>query len=185
MENNNSENNAFESSIEKKPRRRNWPSIICLILAIPLIVFDLLMILPVSVPRAAGYQTFFITTGSMDPVIPTGSLAYFKSTDPASVKVGEVIAYLNNDGIIVVHRVKKNEPDKGYLFCKGDNNYFIDQDRILYENVLGIYGGFIPGVGKLMYFMHSPVGKILLAVIGASAGVLIVISIILHRQGKK
>lgn len=162
-----------------KPRR-NWPSIICLIIGILLLVFDLVLILPVYIPRAMGYQTFFITTGSMDPVIPTGSIAYFKAADPATLQPGEVIAYTNSDGIVVVHRVKNNVPEEQYLQAKGDNNRILDRDRISYDHVHGVYGGFIPGVGKLMYFMHSAVGKILMIIIAAAGVILIVLSIVLR-----
>lgn len=186
MDNNLQDTPISEASTAAAAKRpRNWPAFFCLLFGILLLVFDLLMILPIYLPRAFGYQAFFITTGSMDPVIPTGSIAFFKATDPAKLQVGEVIAYTNSDGIVVVHRVKNNEPELGYLFCKGDNNKFIDRDKITYDKVHGIYGGFVPGIGELMYFMHSPVGKILMIIAGVTGGILILISIILRLRRRR
>lgn len=159
--------------------RRNWPFVLCLVIGILLLVFDLVLILPVYIPRSMGYQTFFITTGSMDPVIPTGSIAYFKAADPATLQPGEVIAYTNSDGIVVVHRIKTNVPEQKYLQAKGDNNKVLDRDRITYDHVHGIYAGFIPGIGKLMYFMHSAVGRILQIIIAVAGAVLVVPSAVI------
>lgn len=178
------QNTLSETPFQVKSRK-SVPAIICLILGLCLLLFDLLVILPVYVPMAMGYRTFFITTGSMDPVIPTGSIAYFKYADPSSLLPGEVIAYTNSDGIVVVHRIKNNVPEERYVQAKGDNNKVLDRDRISYDRVHGIYGGFIPGIGKLMYFMHSIVGKILMITLAIFGVLLIVLAIVFHRLNRR
>lgn len=172
-----------EKFLSSKPRK-NRPAFFCLLIGILLLVFNLVMVLPIYLPRLAGYQAFFITTGSMDPAIPTGSIAYFRSADASALQPGEVIAYTSSDGIVVVHRVKSNNTDDGYLLAKGDNNKILDKDRIPYDHVHGVYAGFMPGVGKLMYFWHSPAGRIGMILIAAAGSVLICISIFLRKRSR-
>ena len=42
--------------------------------------------IPLTVPRAMGYQLYTVITGSMEPNVPVGSLVFVKNVDPAEIQ---------------------------------------------------------------------------------------------------
>ena len=62
-----------------------------------------------------GYTVFRITTGSMRPAYDTDTLILVKKTDPAEIKVGDVISFYSADpaldGAVNTHRVIAVEQD--------------------------------------------------------------------------
>ena len=58
-----------------------------------IIIAVIVCMIPLAVPKLLGYQTYDVVSGSMEPEIPIGSLVLVKSTDPAEVAAGDVIAF--------------------------------------------------------------------------------------------
>ncbi|MCL6604024.1 MAG: signal peptidase I [Paenibacillus sp.] len=66
----------------------------------------------------------------MYPFIQEGDLCFFRSYEPASVKIGDVLLFINDAGDLVCHRVigVRTESDltPALIICKGDTNLLPD-----------------------------------------------------------
>ena len=51
------------------------------------VVIGLLLVATMYVPRFWGIQTYVVTSGSMEPQIPVGSLVYVQKVDPLDIEV--------------------------------------------------------------------------------------------------
>lgn len=107
-------------------------------------------------PTAIGGSTRYVVTSgsSMEPRFHTGDLAIVR---PAGrYKVGEIVAYWSTLlHTVVLHRIHAIHGNT-YLF-KGDNNDFIDPTRPTRADLLGKLWLHIPGGGKWLNALHSPV----------------------------
>lgn len=104
------------------------------------------------VPRIFGTQPYIVLSGSMEPMIHTGSLVYIEALDH-DPEEGDVIAYVAADNLAVVHRVE-SVTDSGYIM-KGDANDIADVKIVRIENVLGQYAFSIPELGYVLSFIES------------------------------
>lgn len=121
--------------------------------------------------RIFGYRPFVVETGSMEPNLPTYSVAYVKSENAQNIRVNDIIAF-HIDETIVTHRVIEINSDEEYFVTKGDSNKSKDPVPVKYENCIGIIKFHIPCLGHLIKFVQTLKGKIFL-------GGIIVINIIL------
>ncbi|MGA7205770.1 MAG: signal peptidase I, partial [Specibacter sp.] len=66
-----------------------------------------LAIVMVVLPRVSGGTAYTVLTGSMEPVMPPGTLAVVRPVDPATLRTGDVITYQIKAGEpdVVTHRV--------------------------------------------------------------------------------
>lgn len=102
-------------------------------------------------PRLFGCQPYVVLSGSMEPLIHTGSLVYIDSRDK-DVQTDDIIAYERND-ISVVHRVIE-VTEEGYR-TKGDANSTRDMGKVTESQVLGKYLFSIPAAGYLLSWIGS------------------------------
>lgn len=95
----------------------------------------------------------------MEPLIHSGQEIKIKEiNDDGELKINDIILFENKDGEKILHRIKYiGEDIKGwYVFTKGDNNHFQDNDlrievgnlnfivpsKVRLENILGkVIGG--------------------------------------------
>lgn len=112
-------------------------------------------------PSFLGIQMFAVTSGSMEPIIPVGSVVYTKPIAFADIRAGDIITFhLEKRSIKVTHRVvEKNEILKS-LSTKGDANKEPDAHPVSYQNVDGIVRCAIPHLGRLAIFLNTIFGKI-------------------------
>ncbi len=84
--------------------------------------------------------TTFTDTNSMDPVLDIGSNGILKTPSTESdVKVGDVITYRSENGLIIHRIVKTGYDNEGwYAIAKGDNNPIEDAGKIRFSQVHGI-----------------------------------------------
>ena len=106
--------------------------------------------LAVLIPKLNGLKLYAVTSGSMAPAIPQGSLIL---VDPAqkTPHVGTVMTYRlkgKNTGMSVTHRVHEIRPD-GRLLMKGDANAMPDLNVISRDALEGTVVSAIPGMGFL------------------------------------
>lgn len=75
-------------------------------------------------PRILGFKTFVVTSGSMEPLYPVGSLLYVKKTNNNEIKVGDSITfYLDNERkIIATHQVYEIDKENKEFKTQGINN---------------------------------------------------------------
>ncbi len=93
-----------------------------------------------NIPNFMGYRLYRIETESMSPTFPVGSIILARSpSDPNSLKVGDVVTFINLDGDRVTHRIVRvsNTTDGKVAYrTKGDNpansmdNDLLTTDRI-------------------------------------------------------
>ncbi len=125
------------------------------------IIGVLLVLIPLSVPRLMGYQTYNVVSGSMEPEIPIGSLLLVKSIDPYEVKEDDVIAFYSN-ATVVSHRVVKNNTFDGKFITKGDANENEDLKDVDYTELIGIVEHHFPLLGAAGAYISTSSGKLLI-----------------------
>ena len=82
----------------------------CSALGTVLLTVLILACIPLTLPKAFGFQMYTVISGSMEPAIPTGSLVYVRYEEPDTIVKDDVIAFYSNnaDGSIITHRVVSN-----------------------------------------------------------------------------
>lgn len=102
-----------------------------------------------------GYSAFTVLTGSMEDVIPRGSLIITKQVEPESLKIGDDISYLAGEKTVITHRIvgiEDNFLDTGKpgFQTQGTVNKEPDELIVPSANI----------IGKVIYHNHTE-GKIL------------------------
>ena len=134
--------------------------------------------LALTVPGFFGYKPYIVLSGSMEPVIETGSIAYI-NTHKRDAKEGDIITYrLTGDemGGYVTHRVLAENPD-GTLTMKGDANEAEDLNHVDKQQVIGTYMCSIPKAG----FIYQKYGKQKIIVFAAMIIFLNILSVVFER----
>ena len=122
--------------------------------------------------RLAGFKTFTVMSGSMEPNYPVGSMIYVQPVDYQALKVGDVISYVaNDDKTIVTHRiaeikVDENDASVWRFQTKGDANAMADTKLVHYKNILGTPMIVIPYIGFIAHNIQQPPGIYITLVIG-------------------
>lgn len=101
------------------------------------------------VPKFVGIMPYIVESGSMEPQIHTGAVAFIDTHDK-NVAVGDVVTYqIGETGLkkYVTHRIVKEGPD-GYV-TKGDANEVEDANSVKQEQIVGTYRYSIPYAGRL------------------------------------
>ncbi len=99
-----------------------------------------------------------VVTGSMEPVIPTGSLVFVKKTDILSLAVGDIIMFRSDDPSVpqnapVSHAIVRIETDQSgrtMYITKGTANPIEDTYPVFAENIIGIVTYSSVWLGKLI-----------------------------------
>ena len=109
----------------------------------PIATFNLLILNTTFIPAV---KSFVITTSSMEPAIPKGSIVYTLSK--SSYKKGDVITFQQKGN--VSHRIVGEEVLGGatYYSTKGDANNISDSVLITDKNIYGKVFAVIPYVGE-------------------------------------
>jgi len=113
-------------------------------------------------PRPFGYPTFVVRSGSMSPVIPTGSVAVAKNVSADSLRVGDVVAFRPADaaveGPLLIHRIISIEEQDGQRVfrTKGDANGSPDPWELHLDGTGGKVVLAVPYVGYLLGLLSRP-----------------------------
>jgi signal peptidase len=102
------------------------------------------------VPRLLHWETVVILTGSMEPVLDAGGIAYVDtSVDATMLNAGDIVTFRRADGAIVTHRIIELRRDSaGVAYqTKGDANDAPDQQLVRPADVMGRVVVFVPEVG--------------------------------------
>ncbi len=120
-----------------------------------------------------GYELRVVKSGSMEPVIPTGSVVLIMPSE--TYAVGDVVTYHTGaaGSIPVTHRImKKTEGEQQtYYATKGDANEDMDPSPVSHPRVMGKVALHIPFIGYAIEFARTPLGFALL--IGIPAALII------------
>ena len=108
----------------------------------------------------AGYKPVVVYSGSMEPGLPVGTLAFVESVPAESVRVGDVITFgdPHQPGRLVTHRVVETaETDEGELAfrTKGDANLNRDPWAIALPDEAGRLAFDVPYVGYALWYAKT------------------------------
>ena len=98
-------------------------------------------------PRVFGIEPYIVMSGSMEPVITTGAVAFIDTHETDAI-VGDIITFTLENGETVTHRI--SDIEDGMYVTKGDTNDTEDPVHVDPDNVIGTYSFQIPKVGYLM-----------------------------------
>ena len=132
-------------------------------------------------PKAFGAGAYNVTSGSMEPNIPVGSLVIAGKTEADTLQTGDVIAF-NEDGTVITHRVVENDTVNRQITTKGDANNVEDFTPVSYENVIGKVDIHIPYIGAVLEGLSTVTGKIAMFCLLAG-GILLILAG--KRYGRK
>ena len=98
--------------------------------------------------RFLGYGVYVVTSGSMEPAIPIGSLIVAQAVRPESIQPGEVITYALPDRV-VTHRVESiGDRDGRVVFVtRGDANAVADPWVVQPDGDIGAVDASLPILG--------------------------------------
>ena len=93
----------------RRNRQKKSPvAAVCSVLGTLLLIIIVAAYLPITIPKAFGYEIYTVISGSMEPAIPTGSLVYVKYIQPEDMNP---IPYANYIG-----KVQLSVPKLGGIF---------------------------------------------------------------------
>ena len=129
-------------------------------------------------PITGNYKILVVQSGSMEPMIKTGSVVIVKPAD--NYQIDDVITFANkNRGKSTTHRIIKTETENGetYFITKGDANNAADNNKITEDKIIGKVLFSVPYAGYAVAAAKEPLGFTLLIIVPAGL-------IILEEIGK-
>ena len=156
-------------------RKKQIAAKVCSVIGTLLLLVAILVCIPLTLPRLAGYQIYHVISGSMEPAIPVESVVYVKDVAPADIQKKDVIAFHSvlGEEAIITHRVVLNNRVAGEIVTKGDANAKEDMEPVPYENVLGKVTLTVPVLGKILATIATIQGKV-------AVGSVILLALLLH-----
>jgi signal peptidase len=127
----------------------------------------------VTLPRVLNLQGVVVLTGSMEPALPVGSIAFVQKMGSENVAAGDVLTFYRPDvprKVLVTHRVVEVSSDRdGLLFrTRGDANNEVDDWVVRGPQVVGTVGTVLPRLGYVTDLVRGRNGFIaLMAIPGA------------------
>lgn len=126
------------------------------------------------IPMHGGWGTVTVVSGSMEPGIPLGSLLLIQ--EQSEYLPGEIIAYANNEGQSITHRIVSITD--GNVVARGDSNNVSDP-TFPESQIIGKVQFVLPSVGAVLLFMKQPL------VLGALALISFIVYILPNPHKKK
>lgn len=141
---------------------------ICSILSMILLIGLLVIAAALILPKFLGYKQFAVVSGSMEPNIHVGAIAYDKEVDPEKLIVGDIVTYQLSDGTMVTHRITAIDEANQTVTTKGDANDSEDAAPVAFNSIIGKCEFNIPYLGYITIYGKTPIG------IAVICGVLVV-----------
>ena len=138
-----------------------------------LVVLVVLLAVALVGVRLVGLEPYVILSGSMEPVYPVGSLVYVQRVDADRIAVGDPIAFvMNEDLVVAIHRVIGVDAAAQQFETKGDANDAPDAAPVHFNNLIGKPVLCIPKLGYVSDYLTNPPG---MYIGGAAALVLLLL----------
>lgn len=148
---------ADRTSSSRRPIKKGGMFIpaLCNVIGTLLLIVVIATSIPLAVPSIMGYEIYNVTSGSMEPTLPVGSVIYVKPIQPETVQPGDIIAFYV-DAVVVTHRVVENRFVEGEFVTKGDANEMEDFSNARYRDLVGVVKYHFPYLGNyLMIYSHQ------------------------------
>ena len=129
-----------------------------------LIIFVIIAIAPIAIPKAFGVQAFNVISGSMEPTISVGSIVYVRNVELEELSQGDVIAF-ESGASVVTHRIVEINTEDKLITTKGDANNTEDFNPVSYTNVIGRMIAHFPIYGTIVAWLTDTVGKLVAVVV--------------------
>ena len=156
-------NDVINKKIKDENRRKIIFRIVIYILIIPIIIYNISLIVfsiinKNETPCFFGIKTFVIVSGSMQPDLMIGDIVIVKNCDKNDINVGDIISYRSGQSVITHRIVEFIESDgqTGYI-TKGDNNNVKDNVVVKFEDIEGKYIGKISKLGNVVLFLKNKI----------------------------
>lgn len=114
-----------------------------------------------ELPKIFGVSQAIVITGSMEPEISAGDLLIFSERE--EYKLQDVVIFRQNDDY-VTHRIVEIT-DNGFI-TRGDANNTNDREILDPQLIEGKMMITIPGIGGMLSFLRTPLGILVLILIG-------------------
>ena len=118
-----------------------------------------------------GYTPLVVRSDSMQPTFAAGDLIFIHTCDTTTLKEGDIICFhtiIENQYALNTHRIESIEGTgaiRSYTTI-GDNNQGITDTHVISDgDIVGKYVGHIKGAGKVMDFISSSVGFLVVIVL--------------------
>jgi len=125
-------------------------------------------------PIHGNYKLLKVLSGSMEPIIRTGSVIMVKPVD--EYEIGDIITFdLSSSGAEpITHRIHdiKTRDEIVFYVTKGDANNAPDMREIEKENIMGKTILAIPFIGYAVDFIQKPIGLTIL-IVSLALGVMV------------
>lgn len=123
-----------------------------------------------QVASIAGFTPLTVASDSMAPTFRAGDLIFIRKCDTKALKEGDIITFhaiINNEYALNTHRIAEIQEQNGArcYTTKGDNNAIADTHIISDGDIVGRYQGKLPGFGKIVDFLSSSMGFLLVIVL--------------------
>lgn len=132
-------------------------------------VLTLILVITLWLPKLLGFGAYYISTPSMEPAIPRGSLAFTKHVEIGDIVPGEDVLAFRSDPHkkTFIHRCTAVDLDKGLVYTKGDANEVDDPLPADFSHCYGKVVFHIPLIGWLSFAVDTLAGKIVIAALYA------------------
>lgn len=123
-----------------------------------------------SVSNLGGFTPMTVQSDSMSPTFDQGDLIVIKTCDTSKLEVGDIVTFhtiIDNQYALNTHRIESIDELNGMrsFTTKGDNNDVADTHIISDGDIVGQYVFKIPGMGKVMDFLSSTWGFLIVIVL--------------------
>lgn len=124
-----------------------------------------------NVASILGYTPLVVETDSMKPTFESGDLIFIKKCDTSKLNEGDIITFhtiIDNQYALNTHRIQKIDEANGvrsYTTIGDNNNGIADQHVISDGDIVGKYIGHVFGLGKVMNFLSSSMGFLIVIVL--------------------
>ena len=124
-----------------------------------------------NVANIFGYTPLTVQSDSMVPTFASGDLIFIKKCDPATLKEGDIICFhtiIDNEYALNTHRIQSIETvgdARSYTTVGDNNNGIADQHVISDGDIVGKYVGHLSGFGKVMDFLSSSMGFLIVIIL--------------------
>lgn len=123
-----------------------------------------------SVSNLGGFTPMTVQSDSMSPTFDQGDLIVIKTCDTSKLQVVDIVTFhtiIENQYALNTHRIESIDELNGMrsFTTKGDNNDVADTHIISDGDIVGQYVFKFPGMGKVMDFLSSAWGFLIVIVL--------------------
>ena len=124
-----------------------------------------------NVANLFGYTPLTVQSDSMAPTFSAGDLIFIHTCDPSTLKEGDIICFhtiIDNEYALNTHRIQSIETvgdARSYTTIGDNNNGIADLHVISDGDIVGKYVGHVTGLGKVMDFLSSSMGFLVVIVL--------------------